>query len=167
MVECLIGFGAMACIGGMPVQAVRLLAAAVALGGTTFLSQWPAERMEYEHYLAAVQAQLTDQEFEQAQKEGQLLTMERAIQVALSLPLVPATPTPEAEAELGGLTEREREIAALIGQGKTNGEIAEGLVLSKRTVEKHVGNILSKLELTSRAQIVRWAIEHRLTVASE
>jgi DNA-binding NarL/FixJ family response regulator len=50
----------------------------------------------------------------------------------------------------------------LIGQGKTNGEIATELVLSKRTVEKHVANILSKLELTSRAQIIRWAMEHSL-----
>jgi DNA-binding NarL/FixJ family response regulator len=65
--------------------------------------------------------------------------------------------------EFGGLTAREREIAALIGQGKSNGEISAQLVLSKRTVEKHVANILSKLELASRAQIVRWAMEHHLT----
>jgi hypothetical protein len=51
---------------------------------------------------------------------------------------------------------------ALIGQGMTNGEISTQLVLSKRTVEKHVANILSKLELTSRAQVVRWAMEHHL-----
>ena len=60
------------------------------------------------------------------------------------------------------LTEREREIAVLIAQGQSNGEIAAQLVLSKRTVEKHIGSILSKLEMTSRAQIVRWAIEQGL-----
>jgi DNA-binding NarL/FixJ family response regulator len=38
----------------------------------------------------------------------------------------------------GGLTRREREVAMLIGQGMTNGEIAAELVLSKRTVETHV-----------------------------
>ncbi len=165
--ECLIGFGAMASVSGIPVQAARLLAAAVALGGKPLLAQWPAERMEYEHYLSAVQAQLTDQEFEEAQMKGRMLTMEQAIEYALSLPLAPATPTPKPHDEFGGLTEREREVAALIGQGKNNGEIAEQLVLSKRTVEKHVANILSKLELTSRAQIVRWAMERGLIAASE
>jgi len=65
------------------------------------------------------------------------------------------------------LTGREREVAALIGRGKTNREIAQELVLSKRTVEKHAANILSKLELTNRAQVVRWAIEQGLVRASE
>jgi non-specific serine/threonine protein kinase len=57
------------------------------------------------------------------------------------------------------LTVREREVAALIAQGKSNGEIADELVLSKRTVETHIANILSKLGFTNRAQIVRWALE--------
>ena len=54
---------------------------------------------------------------------------------------------------------REREVAALIAQGKSNGEIADELVVSKRTVETHIAHILSKLGFTNRAQIVRWAIE--------
>ena len=57
---------------------------------------------------------------------------------------------------------REREVAALIAQGKTNGEIADELVVSKRTVETHIAHILSKLGLTHRAQVVRWAIENGL-----
>ena len=55
-----------------------------------------------------------------------------------------------------GLTEREREVAALIGQGQSNAEIAELLVVSKRTVETYVSNVLSKLGLTSRSQIALW-----------
>jgi predicted ATPase/DNA-binding CsgD family transcriptional regulator len=158
--ECLIGFGAMASVGGMPAQAARLLAAAVALGGKALLTQWPAERMEYEYYLSAVRAQLTKQEFEAEQREGRAMTMEQSIEYALSLLLVPHAPASEVQDEFGRLTAREREIVALIGQGMTNGEISTQLVLSKRTVEKHVANILSKLEFTSRAQIVRWAMEH-------
>ena len=94
------------------------------------------------------------------------MTQEQSILYALALPLVPPALTSKLENQFGGLTEREREVVALIGQGKTNGEIAVELVLSKRTVEKHVANILSKLELTSRAQIVRWALEHHLTGTS-
>jgi ATP/maltotriose-dependent transcriptional regulator MalT len=59
--------------------------------------------------------------------------------------------------QYGGLTEREREVAALIGQGKSNAEIAEPLVVSKRTVETYVSNMLSKLGFTSRSQIALWA----------
>lgn len=63
------------------------------------------------------------------------------------------------------LSEREREVAAMIAFGKSNTEIAGELVLSKRTVEKHIANILSNLDFTSRAQIVRWAIEKGLSDA--
>ncbi len=57
------------------------------------------------------------------------------------------------------LTPREREVAALIAQGKSNREIARVLVVSERTVESHVSNILSKLRFASRAQIAVWANE--------
>jgi non-specific serine/threonine protein kinase len=164
--ECLLGFGAMASVAGLPTQAARLFAAAVALGGKTIIVQWPAERMEYEHYLSAIQSKLTDQEYEEAQIKGQMLTMEQAVEYAQSLPLVPLARASEVSDEFGGLTEREHEVVALIVQGKKNSEIAEHLVLSKRTVEKHVANILSKLELASRAQIVRWAMERNVSKSS-
>jgi len=62
----------------------------------------------------------------------------------------------------GGLTKREREVAALVAQGKSNREIAQTLVVSEYTVASHVSNILSKLEFSSRTQIVSWAIEKGL-----
>jgi DNA-binding CsgD family transcriptional regulator len=64
-----------------------------------------------------------------------------------------------AKQAFGGLTAREREVAALITQGKTSREIAEMLVISERTAEAHVGNILGKLRFTSRAQIAAWGVE--------
>lgn len=64
----------------------------------------------------------------------------------------------EAES-FGGLTRREREVARLVAEGKSNREIAESLVLSERTVENHVGNILMKLGFDSRAQVAVWAVE--------
>jgi DNA-binding CsgD family transcriptional regulator/Flp pilus assembly protein TadD len=59
----------------------------------------------------------------------------------------------------GGLTRREREVAALIVQGRSNREIAEALVLGERTVESHVSSILAKLGFATRAQIAVWAVE--------
>jgi DNA-binding CsgD family transcriptional regulator len=57
---------------------------------------------------------------------------------------------------LGTLTAREREIAGLVADGLANRAIAEKLVLSERTVETHVRNVLAKLELTNRTQIAAW-----------
>ncbi|HLX56027.1 MAG TPA: AAA family ATPase [Ktedonobacteraceae bacterium] len=72
-----------------------------------------------------------------------------------------------AKEAFGGLTEREREVAALIAQGKSNREIADKLVVSYRTVETHVGTILSKLAFSSRAQIAVWAVEIGLVKQAE
>ena len=64
--------------------------------------------------------------------------------------------------KFGGLTPREQDVARCLSQGKSNREIAEDLVLSERTVENHVGNILAKLGFDSRAQIAVWAVEKGL-----
>jgi len=57
------------------------------------------------------------------------------------------------------LTRREREIATLVAQGLSNKEIADRLVIARRTAETHVENILSKLGFTSRVQIAMWTSE--------
>ncbi len=72
-----------------------------------------------------------------------------------------------AKEAFGGLTEREREVAALIARGKSNREIADELIVSYRTVETHVGTILSKLAFSSRAQIAVWAVEIGLVKQTE
>lgn len=90
---------------------------------------------------------------------------ERFIGAALgSLPQ--AKPLSQREAnkrDFGGLTARECQVATLVAQGKTSREIAERLVVSKRTAEVHVSNILGKLGFTARAQIAAWAVEKGLT----
>ena len=60
------------------------------------------------------------------------------------------------------LTERELEILRLIGLGHTNGEIAERLYLSVRTVESHRAHIQQKTGRTTRSELVRYALDHRL-----
>jgi predicted ATPase/DNA-binding CsgD family transcriptional regulator len=163
--ECLIGFAALAIIRGSPAAGVRLLAAAIALGVQNAKSSWAATRTEYEHYLALARTKLTETQFLAEQAAGRALSLEQAIEYTQNLPLISGA-TQAIKDTSDGLTEREREVAALIARGHSNGEIASELVLSKRTVEKHIANILSKLALTSRAQIVRWAIDHGLTQAS-
>ena len=60
------------------------------------------------------------------------------------------------------LTRREQEVCGLLAFGNTNGEIAGKLSISERTVESHRVNILSKLELKGRAELVRFAIDNGL-----
>lgn len=62
----------------------------------------------------------------------------------------------------GDLTPRELDVLRLIALGHTNAEIGSMLYLSVRTVESHRANILAKLGLSTRAQLVRYALEHRL-----
>ena len=59
-----------------------------------------------------------------------------------------------------GLTQREQEVLEEVARGDTNKEIAATLYISENTVNYHMKNILSKLHLKNRAQVVVWALEH-------
>jgi DNA-binding NarL/FixJ family response regulator len=60
------------------------------------------------------------------------------------------------------LTERERDVIRLLGQGMSNKEIGTVLFITERTARTYVSNILGKLGLQSRTQAALWAVEHRL-----
>lgn len=74
---------------------------------------------------------------------------------------VPASPPP-GEPAGAGLTEREREVLALVGQGYSNKEIAEALFITEGTAKNHVSNIIEKLGLRDRTQAALWAVRHGL-----
>jgi DNA-binding NarL/FixJ family response regulator len=67
-----------------------------------------------------------------------------------------------ADAALDTLTGREREVLALIGRGKSNGEIAADLYVSEGTVKTHINHVFTKLRLRDRAAAVVFAYEHGL-----
>jgi len=60
------------------------------------------------------------------------------------------------------LTGREREVLSLVVQGNSNQQIGEALVISIATVKAHISNILSKLQVSSRAEAIAYAIKHKL-----
>lgn len=63
------------------------------------------------------------------------------------------------------LTDREEEILRLLALGHTNGEIAELVFLSRRTIETHRANIQRKLSVSTRAELTRYAMDHNLLEA--
>ncbi|MFC4059704.1 response regulator [Planomonospora corallina] len=69
--------------------------------------------------------------------------------------------------DLGGVTEREREVLTLIGRGMSNAEIAEHLHLTVGTVKTHIGRLLAKLQARDRAQLVIAAYESGLVAAPD
>lgn len=66
----------------------------------------------------------------------------------------------------GELTAREREVAALIAEGLTNGQLAERLYISPKTAAVHVSNILTKLGLSGRAEVAAWAVRHGVVLTA-
>lgn len=161
MVECLLGFAAVAILQGLPAAGVRLLAVAKRIGWRRAKSSWAVTQQVVNHYHAIALKSLSDAEIQAEQAVGQSLSLAQAIEYAQGLHL-DATATPPAHQKHDDLTEREQEVTVLIGLGKSNDEIANQLVLSKRTVEKHIAHIFAKLGLNNRAQIVRWVIDQGL-----
>ncbi|MBV8355240.1 MAG: response regulator transcription factor [Candidatus Eremiobacteraeota bacterium] len=74
--------------------------------------------------------------------------------------MAPATRQRPARRSISVPTPREREVANLVSEGRTNREIAHALFLSERTVEVHVANLFSKVDVSSRAQLTRWVLEN-------
>lgn len=76
------------------------------------------------------------------------------------VPTLPAVPSGgDTKARLAALTDREREVLTLVGQGLNNTEIAETLFLGGATVKTHIGHILSKLNLRDRVHMVVFAYD--------
>lgn len=81
---------------------------------------------------------------------------------ALGARMVAAEAKERAEAEADPLSDREREVLRLLALGHTNQEIAEQLYISVRTAESHRAHIMQKLRLTTRAELVRYALSQGL-----
>ena len=86
----------------------------------------------------------------------------RYVHPALGARMVAAEAEERAAAEADPLSEREREVLRLLALGHTNHEIAQKLYISVRTAESHRAHIMQKLRLSTRAELVRYALSHGL-----
>ncbi len=149
-----------------PESAVRLYGAAAAVREASGARLDPSSHAARERSVGALRAALGEDHFAVTWTEGEGLAPDRAIAEAASMSLEPSAP-PDAPPPTvlppgGRLTPREAEVLRLVAQGASNREIADVLFVSHRTVGVHVGNILAKLGVETRAAAVAYAHRHRL-----
>lgn len=151
---------------GRDARAARLWGAAEAAREATGIALPPGDRALHEPYLAAARGRIGGVGWARARAEGRAMPLEEAVEHALDKgdgPDAKSIAQGSREGEpMSKLTGREREVALLVARGLTNRQISKELGVSERTAGNHVGNILRKLGLRSRAQIASWATEHRL-----
>jgi DNA-binding CsgD family transcriptional regulator len=155
---CLMAAAYAAAAERQPERAVRLCAAMAAHDGSmTGLEYFGRSVTEL---LRHAREALGEPAAAAAWAEGQTLSLEQACEVvrAAAQESVRAE-TPRGRGRLaGGLTEREAQVLRLVAEGSTNRDAADALVLSEKTVAKHLDNIFTKLGVSSRAAAVAFAL---------
>jgi ATP/maltotriose-dependent transcriptional regulator MalT len=159
MAWCLEGMAEVAVARRRPERTVRLFGAAEALRGAIGAPRPPGFRSYCERDLAAARDSLDEAAFEKEWEEGRIMTPERAVEYALEQQDAVAPP-PSGDA--GGLSPREVEVLRLVADGLTDGQVAERLHISPRTVGQHLHSVYKKLGVPSRAAAARRAIEQDL-----
>jgi len=130
----------------------------------------PAMRATYERDMAIVRAQLGEEAYAAAWAEGHAMSPEQALAeqgkatiptitpVELASPFTKVSPPKYPD----GLTAREVEVLRLVAQGLTNAQIAERLIISPTTVNAHMRSLYSKVAVSTRIALMRYAAEQHL-----
>ena len=151
-------------------RAAQLWGSASAMRDSIHAVLPPSYALDHAPHAKKVWAALGEEAFAAAWAEGRAMTLDQASTLAeaeLAPPPSPQvavepSPPPHAQHRQYGLTPREVEVLRLVANGLTDAQIADQLVISPRTVGKHLQSIYSKLYLPSRSAATRWAIEHHL-----
>jgi predicted ATPase/DNA-binding CsgD family transcriptional regulator len=127
----------------------------------------PVQQAAYAHALLRARRQVNEQAFRAAWAEGHRMALEQvlasrpAARSSAPAPVSPRSPAPRSGAA-ARLSPRETEVLRLLTEGLTNPQIAERLVVSLPTVNKHVASIFNKLGVNSRSAATRIAVEQHL-----
>jgi non-specific serine/threonine protein kinase len=170
VVMCLEGVACSAAQAGRAKEAAALFGAAHVLRQRLGAAFEAADLVAYNRSVAHAHISLGQAVWNECYAAGEKMSQDEALQHAQALcaqltqSAPPASPSPARRSDardrqaFGGLTARQREVATMLVLGKSNREIAAMLVVSERTVDKHVGQILAKLGFRSRAQVAAWAV---------
>jgi len=186
--ENLAGLAEVAVLSGQPERAAQLLGTVEAVRERHQIELMPLRRAEHDRTVEGIRTHLGDAAFAQAWTRGRAMELSQAIAFSLEtkdispaapassqasekaalpdplslLPAPPLSPRRALQQQFGGLTAREREVANLVAQGKSNRAIADELVVGVSTVEAHITHIFTKLGFSSRAQIAAWVVDKGL-----
>ena len=159
------GLAGVAGVEGRYEECARLFGAADASRRATGTAMSQLDSKEYHRILAIVRERMDDGAFNAAWAEGGRMILEQAIAEArLVTAAALATryePAPQ-PAYPAGLSAREIEVLRWLARGLTDAEIAEQLVIGRRTVNSHLRAIYNKLDVTTRTAAVRYALDHKL-----
>jgi len=140
------------------IQAARWLGAAEAIREGSHAEMIPTEQQEYQREMAILRGRINQNDFSGLWAEGRALTMQQVIAEVEQLP-----PTRKAKTHIpNALTPRELDVLRLLVQGLSDTQIAEKLVVSRRTVTTHLTTIYRKLGVNSRSAAMRHALDHKL-----
>jgi len=162
-VHCVEGF-ACALAVTQPGRAIRLAEAAGVLRDAVGSRPFPADRDRLQRWLEVAARRLGENATAVARKDGRAMTLDQVVEYALA----GDEPTPTADAagrltvtgrSFRGLTRREVEVLRLVALAQSNREIADTLVLSEKTVERHLSHIFAKLQVSSRTGAARAAVQ--------
>jgi len=143
--------------------AARLLGASSAILAAADIPKRSPILADEERTTVAIRQALGDVAFEAAFSAGSVLPLEAALAEANALLAELAeTPEPPAPISPGGLSPRELEVLRLVAAGRTDREIADTLFIARTTASDHVSHILSKLDVSTRAEATAWAVRNGL-----
>ena len=147
--------------------AVELAGSAAALRAQIAVPVPPNWRADLEQILATTRATLGEEAFAVAWEHGHERPLPDVIAIAVAVRIVsPARVSRTVGVQeidrRSGLSPRELDVLRLMVDGKTDREIADTLFISRRTASKHVGAILAKLGVASRAEAAILAVQHGL-----
>lgn len=153
LLECL---AATACVNGIPRRSARLLGAADGMRRRMYTARFTVHDAANRVTMRTVRNTLGNKDFDAALAEGATLTGLEAIEYAQRGKGQRRRPS----MGWGSLTPTEREVVRLVCAGLANKEIATRLLVSPRTVQTHLTHVYTKLNLTSRVQLVQEAGRH-------
>jgi DNA-binding CsgD family transcriptional regulator len=160
------GVAGLAVAWGQPEHAARLLGEAAALREASGLPVDPSCRAAHGRDVTAARTALGEDAFVAGWATGAAFPLPVAIAEATAIaapaPSTVPTPPPSNQADLLGLTPREREVLRLLAKGLSDREIAAALSISERTAGNHVQHVMQKINVDSRTAAAVFAVRHDL-----